>query len=139
VSQALGEIIKVNLRNPRRVVVRVKSLKDNAVIEERKTPASLTMSYLVLPPEHKLPAMAQLLEKLEPRPQRAIAFFASCFSVKYFAMVLPSILPPGYSVVPFHGKMEPPARERSFARFTGSSSPSILLSEPTPFGRPSAH
>ncbi len=90
--------------------------------------ASLQMAYLVVPPTHKIPALVQLLERLAPRPQRSIVFISCCYSVKCmcaplqklpsfypladwdvldFALVLPSILPDGFTAIPLHGKMEP--------------------------------
>jgi ATP-dependent RNA helicase DDX55/SPB4 len=127
-TDALESVIKVSLRNPRRVVVRVKSLKNGSVVEEKKTPLSLTLSYLILPAEHKIPGVMQLLEKIEPRPQRSIIFMATCYSVKYFATILPSVLPPGYSILALHGKMQPGARDKAYYRFVSSTSPSVLLS-----------
>jgi len=81
VTDALDKIIRVNLRNPKRVVVRVK-MKDGSSVEEKKTPASLTMAYVVLPASQKIAALLQLLEKLSPMPQRSIVFLASCYAVK---------------------------------------------------------
>ncbi|ROT42427.1 putative DEAD/DEAH box helicase [Sodiomyces alkalinus F11] len=127
VSEAVSQIITVGLRNPVKIAVRVKSLRDGNVIEDRKIPASLQMSYLVIPASQKLPALAQLVEKLQPRPQRSIVFLSTCAAVDYFQHVLPSLLPSGYNLVPLHGKLPAKAREKSFARFVNAVSPSILL------------
>lgn len=127
VSEAVSQIITVGLRNPVKIAVRVKSLKDGNVIEDRKIPASLQMSYLVTPASQKLPALAQLLDKLQPRPQRSIVFLSTCAAVDYFQHILPKLLPSGYTLVPLHGKLPAKAREKSFARFVNSVSPSILL------------
>ncbi|TPX08882.1 uncharacterized protein E0L32_009700 [Thyridium curvatum] len=127
VSDALGELIRVNLRNPRRIVVTVKNLKDGGIIEEKRTPASLQLSYLTVPANQKFPALMQLLQSLDPTPMRSIVFLSTCFAVKYFASVLPSLLPDGFSVIPLHGKLEPQVRDRNFLKFTTSSSPTILL------------
>ncbi|KAM0330572.1 hypothetical protein ACHAQA_003519 [Verticillium albo-atrum] len=127
VSEAVSQIITVGLRNPVKIAVRVKSLRDGNIIEERKIPASLQMSYLLTPASHKLPAVAQILDKLSPRPQRSIIFLSTCAAVDYFQHTLPDILPSGFSLVPLHGKLPPKVREKSFSRFLTSVSPSVLL------------
>lgn len=126
-SEAVERLITVGLLYPHKITVRVKSLKDGGIIQERKTPMSLQMSYLVVPASKKLPALCQLLETLEPRPARSIVFFSTCFAVKYFTRVLQAILPPGFSVVSLHGKLEPQVREKNFERFVNATSPTVLL------------
>lgn len=126
-SEAVSELIRAGLRNPQRIVVTVKNLKDGGIIEERKTPASLQMTYLVTKASHKFLALGQLLEKLEPRPQKTILFFNTCDSVKYFFKVLPAIMPPGFKLLRLHGKLDPSTREKNFAQFLTSSSPTVLL------------
>lgn len=127
VSEAVSEIVRAGLRHPHRVTVRVKGLKDGGIIEERKTPASLQMSYLLQPASTKFLALAQLLEKLEPRPSRSIVYLSTCFAVKYFHRVLPAILPDGFSLIPLHGKLEPNVREANFSKFLKSTTPTVLL------------
>jgi ATP-dependent RNA helicase DDX55/SPB4 len=126
VSEAVGEIIRAGLRNPQRVTVTVKSLRDGAIVDA-KTPASLQMSYHVTPASRKLLALAQLLEKLEPRPQRSIVFLSTCRAVEYFNILLGSVLPQGFTLIPLHGKLKPAVREKCFQRFVSSSSPAVLL------------
>jgi len=126
-SEAVERLITVGLLYPHKITVRVKSLKDGGIIQERKTPMSLQMSYLVVPASKKLPALCQLLETLEPRPARSIVFFSTCFAVKYFTRVLQAILPPGFNVVSLHGKLEPQVREKNFERFVNATSPTVLL------------
>ncbi|CRK24722.1 hypothetical protein BN1708_003860 [Verticillium longisporum] len=67
VSEAVSQIITVGLRNPVKIAVRVKSLRDGNIIEDRKIPASLQMAYLLTPASQKMPALAQILDKLNPR------------------------------------------------------------------------
>ncbi|KAK0634862.1 P-loop containing nucleoside triphosphate hydrolase protein [Bombardia bombarda] len=126
-SDAVEKLITVGLLYPHKITVRVRSIKDGGIIQERKTPMSLQMSYLITPTSHKLPALCQLLEKLDPRPQRSIIFFSTCFAVKYFSRVLHGLLPPGFSINSLHGKLEPQVRERNFERFVSATSPAILL------------
>ncbi|OTA97249.1 hypothetical protein M434DRAFT_321176 [Hypoxylon sp. CO27-5] len=127
VSEAVGEIIRVGLRNPVKVAVKVKSLKTGGIIEERRTPASLQMSYLTTPASHKLPSLVQLLEKLDPRPQKSIVFLSTCAAVDYFSHILPVLVPEGFDLVPLHGKYEAKVREKNFAKFLNSAQPSVLL------------
>ncbi|KAG8162809.1 hypothetical protein KVR01_007287 [Diaporthe batatas] len=126
-SEAVSELIRTGLRNPQRIVVTVKNLRDGGIIEERKTPASLQMTYLVTKASHKFLALGQLLEKLDPRPQKTILFLNTCDSVKYFFKVLPAIMPPGFKLLRLHGKLDPSTREKNFNQFLTSSSPTVLL------------
>lgn len=126
VSEAVGEIIRVGLRNPVKIEVKVK-MKDGAIVEDRRTPASLQMRYLVKPASQKLPALAQLLEKLPVTPQRSIVFLSTCAAVDYFQHMLPEILPKGFGIVPLHGKHPAKVREKNFNRFLMSVAPTILL------------
>ncbi|XDG03134.1 hypothetical protein ABKA04_002749 [Annulohypoxylon sp. FPYF3050] len=127
VSEAVGEIIRVGLRNPVKVAVKVKSLKTGGIIEERRTPASLQMCYLTTPASHKLPSLVQLLEKLDPRPQKSIVFLSTCAAVDYFSHILPVLLPEGFDLVPLHGKFDAKVREKNFNKFLTSAQPSVLL------------
>ncbi|KAH6656557.1 P-loop containing nucleoside triphosphate hydrolase protein [Truncatella angustata] len=127
VSDAVSEIIRVGLRNPVKIQVKVKSLKTGGVIEERRTPASLSMRYLLAPASQKLPALAQILEKLEPRPQKTIIFFSTCAAVDYFQHVLPLLLPQGYAIIPLHGKHQSKVRQKNFTKFVNSAEHTILL------------
>ncbi|KAJ1338616.1 ATP-dependent RNA helicase DDX55/SPB4 [Microdochium nivale] len=126
VSEAVGEIIRVGLRNPVKIAVKVKTLNGD-VVEERKTPASLRMTYLTTPPDQKLPALVQLLEKLEPRPQKSIIFLSTCSAVDYFQHILAAVLPEGFALIPLHGKHAAHVREKNTSRFMKSTAPTILL------------
>ncbi|KAI1099723.1 ATP-dependent rRNA helicase spb4 [Jackrogersella minutella] len=127
VSEAVGEIIRVGLRNPVKVAVKVKSLKTGGIIEERRTPASLQMSYLTTPASHKLPSLVELLKTLDPRPQKSIIFLSTCAAVDYFSHILPVLLPEDFDLVPLHGKFDAKVREKNFAKFLTSAQPSVLL------------
>ncbi|KKA30898.1 hypothetical protein TD95_004086 [Thielaviopsis punctulata] len=127
VSEAVSEIIRVGLRNPVKISVRVKSLRDGGIIEDRKVPASLEMRYLATPASHKLPALAKLLAGLEKTPQRSIVFVGTCAQVDYFQHILPLLLPSQYITIPLHGKHATNVRERNFKRFVTATSPVILF------------
>ncbi|KAF9741445.1 ATP-dependent rRNA helicase spb4 [Paraphaeosphaeria minitans] len=131
VSEAVDQLIRVGLRNPVRIAVKVKSRAapkegEEGVIEDKRTPASLQMSYLVLPPSHKIPAIKKLLATLQPQPQKVIMYLATCYSVDYFQHVLPEILK-GHAIIPLHGKHPDKVRRKNFAKFVDSMAPSILL------------
>lgn len=123
VSEAVGEIVRVGLRNPVKIAVKVKS----AGGDDKRTPASLQMSYLLTPPSHKFPALLSLLSRLEPTPQKSIVYLSTCAAVDYFQHTLSAILPNQFSLVPLHGKHPPNVRQKNFARFVSAVSPTILL------------
>ncbi|KAF2130234.1 ATP-dependent rRNA helicase-like protein spb4 [Dothidotthia symphoricarpi CBS 119687] len=133
VSEAVDQLIRVGLRNPVRIAVKVKTRAasngntgEEGKIEDKRTPASLQMSYLVTPPSHKIPAIRQILSSLEPQPQKTIFYLATCFAVDYFQHILPEVLD-GYAVVPLHGKHPDKVRRKNFNKFVDSVTPSILL------------
>lgn len=126
VSEAVGELIRVGLRNPVMIEVKVK-MKDGGLLEDRRTPASLQMSYMVKPASQKWLAVGKLLENLPIMPQRSIVFLSTCAAVDYFQHVLPQILPSSVSLVPLHGKHPSNVREKNFKKFLTSVSPTLLL------------
>lgn len=82
---------------------------------------------MVLKPSHKFLAFTQLLEKVSPQPTRTILFLNTCEAVRYFAKVLPVIMPKGTDLIPLHGKLRPETRDKNFARFLTSTRPTILI------------
>jgi ATP-dependent RNA helicase DDX55/SPB4 len=127
VSEAVDQLIRVGLRNPVRIAVKVKArAAENGEIVDKRTPASLQMAYLVVPPSHKLPAIKQILAEVQPQPQKTIFYLATCFAVDYFQHVLPEVLK-GHTIVPLHGKHPDKVRRKNFAKFVDSVTPSILL------------
>lgn len=127
-SEAVDQLIRVGLRNPVRIAVKVKSRAtgEDGRIEDKRTPASLQMSYLVTPPSHKIPAMKKILSSLQPQPQKSILYLSTCYSVDYFQHVLPEVLQ-GYAIIPLHGKHPDKVRRKNFNKFVDSVTPSILL------------
>lgn len=123
VSEAVSQLVRVGLRNPVRIAVKVKS-STGAV--DKRTPASLQMTYLLTSPSHKLPAIAKLLETLSPTPQRSIIYVSTCAAVDYFQHVLPALFTTT-TVIPLHGKHPSNVRQRNFKRFVESVSPTVLL------------
>lgn len=85
------------------------------------------MTYLVTPPTHKLPAVKNILDSLEPRPQKTILYFSTCAGVDYFQHIVPLILGSEFAVIPLHGKHPSNVRQKNFTRFANSVTPSVLL------------
>lgn len=123
VSEAVGEIVRVGLRNPVKIAVKVKS----AAGDDKRTPASLQMSYLLTPPSHKFPALLSLLSQLDPIPQKSIVYLSTCAAVDYFQHILSALLPKQFSMVPLHGKHPPNVRQKNFSKYITAVSPTILL------------
>ena len=124
VSEAVDQLIRVGLRNPVRIAVRVKGANG---ADDKRTPASLRMTYTITKPSHKLPALLSLLRQLNPTPLRTIVFLSTCAAVDYFQALLPRLLPEGMVLVPLHGKYPAKVRQKNFVRFTNSASPAVLL------------
>lgn len=143
VSEAVDQIVRVGLRNPVKIAVKVKSLSGG---DDKRTPSryaranaveikadhpSLQMSYLITPATHKIPALCKILLSLEHTPNRSIIYLSTCAAVDYFQHVLPSILPScqgqPFKLVPLHGKHPPKVRLKNFAAFVNATTPSILL------------
>ncbi|OAK96155.1 ATP-dependent rRNA helicase SPB4 [Phaeosphaeriaceae sp. SRC1lsM3a] len=132
-SEAVDQLIRVGLRNPVRIAVKVKTRSvpsgkpgEEGKMEDKRTPASLQMSYLITPPSQKIPAMKKILAALQTAPQKTILYLSTCYSVDYFQHVLPEILQ-GFAIVPLHGKHPDKVRRKNFNKFVDSMTPSILL------------
>ncbi|KAI9673826.1 MAG: ATP-dependent rRNA helicase spb4 [Trizodia sp. TS-e1964] len=123
VSEAVGEIVRVGLRNPVKIAVKVKGVRGG---EDMKTPASLDMTYVITPPDHKLAVLTHLLTSLSPQPQKSILYVSTCAAVDYFQHILPH-LPISTSVIPLHGKHPPKVRQKNFTQFITSTTPTTLL------------
>ncbi|GKZ63887.1 hypothetical protein CBS147343_2341 [Aspergillus niger] len=124
VSEAVDQIVRVGLRNPVKVMVKVKGTSG---VQDKRTPASLQMTYLTAPPTHKFPAIKHILYSLEPAPQKTIMFVSTCSGVDYLSAILPSIIGDDFQLIPLHGKHQANVREKNFNRFVNSHTPAILL------------
>jgi ATP-dependent RNA helicase DDX55/SPB4 len=123
VSEAVGEIVRVGLRNPVKIAVKVK----NAAGDDKRTPASLQMSYLLTQPSHKFPVLLSLLSQLDPTPQKTIVYLSTCAAVDYFQHILSVLLPSQFSLLPLHGKHPPNVRQKNFSKYITAVNPTILL------------
>ena len=124
VSEAVDQLIRVGLRNPVKIEVKVKGAKG---LQDKRTPASLRMTYTVAKASERFPALNLLLTQLEPVPLRTIVYLSTCAAVDHFQSLLPAILPPEFTLVPLHGKHPASVRDKNFIRFTNSATPAILL------------
>ncbi|KAL4878648.1 P-loop containing nucleoside triphosphate hydrolase protein, partial [Aspergillus karnatakaensis] len=124
VSEAVDQIVRVGLRNPVKVVVKVKG---GSGVDDKRTPASLQMTYLTLPPTHKFPALKHILNSVEPTPSKSIFFVSTCSGVDYLSAILPLILGDEFQLIPLHGKHPANVRQKNFNRFVNTHAPAILL------------
>lgn len=123
VSEAVGEIVRVGLRNPVKISVKVRGASG----DDKRTPASLQMSYLLTPASHKFPALLSLISQLEPRPQKTIIYLSTCAAVDYFQHILSALLPKEFALLPLHGKHPPNVRQKNFSKYVTAVTPTILL------------
>ncbi|KAL6715343.1 ATP-dependent rRNA helicase spb4 [Lecanora helva] len=143
VSEAMDSIVRVGLRNPVKVQVKVRGASGEV---DRRTPSrhvtsgpnnlmlmvlSLQMTYLITPASHKLPAVSKILSTLQPIPNKTIIYLSTCSAVDYLSQILPSILPSrdaqSFKLLALHGKQLPKVRQKTFTAFANATSPSILL------------
>jgi ATP-dependent RNA helicase DDX55/SPB4 len=124
VSEALDQLVRVGLRNPVKIAVKVKSASG---AHDKRTPASLQMAYLATTPRMKLPALSRLLTQLPSSPQKTVLYVSTCATVDHYQHVLSEVLPKEFKIVPLHGKHPPNVRTKNFGRFVNSLEPSILL------------
>ncbi|KAG1754064.1 DEAD-domain-containing protein [Suillus paluster] len=142
-ADALSELVRVGLRNPARIVVKVQSkrtkgtksgtLQETQVIEERRIPAGLQNFYISCLPSEKLVQLTHII-KQESSTHHAphfIVYFATCACVDYFYRILSTLLPSNVQLHSLHGHLPPAARTRALSAFSStlslSSSPSVLL------------
>ncbi|KAG9036816.1 ATP-dependent rRNA helicase spb4 [Tulasnella sp. JGI-2019a] len=152
-TDGLAEVVRVGLRNPVRVVVKVELKKrkrkrgegdsvesgdDNDNIgREVRTPASLSNSYILLHASEKLLQLVRLLlyERHTAGERRFIVYFATCASVEYFYKILsalPSLKKPIFHFTPLHGSLPASKRTKNLHSFvssvsTSSDTASVLL------------
>ncbi|KAI0341772.1 DEAD-domain-containing protein [Trametopsis cervina] len=146
-ADALSELVRVGLRNPSRIVVKVQAKKlkqassaldsgkqnTREVIEERRIPANLQNFFISCRASEKLVQLTRIIrhEIQQQQSSRFIVYFSTCACVDYFYRVLPSLLPQNVVLHSLHGHLPPTARTRSLEAFSSSpatpSSPAVLL------------
>ncbi|KAJ7677247.1 DEAD-domain-containing protein [Mycena rosella] len=142
-ADALSELVRVGLRNPARIVVKVQAKKLRAggaagalvreTVEERRIPANLKIHYIVCHASEKLVQLTRIIssEVTEHKSSRFIVYFATGACVDYFYRIMQDLLPPETALFSLHGHLPPSARTRTLAGFSDapatSASPSVLL------------
>ncbi|EMD38355.1 hypothetical protein CERSUDRAFT_104945 [Gelatoporia subvermispora B] len=146
-ADALSELVRVGLRNPARIVVKVQTKKSNGkaplkqgettakgdVVEERRIPANLQNYFVRCQASEKLLQLSRIIEHevSSKKSSRFIVYFATCACVDYFYRIIKSFLPSGTQLYSLHGHLPPTARTRTLNTFASSpclpSAPSILL------------
>ncbi|TFK75885.1 DEAD-domain-containing protein [Pluteus cervinus] len=143
-ADALSELVRVGLRNPARIIVKVQAKKTNSstqgsnatpgdVVEERRIPANLQNFYLECSASEKVVQLSRIIshEISQHQSSQFIVYFSTGACVDYFYKILPSILPHSASLYSLHGNLPPAARTRALEAFSSAistpSTPSILL------------
>lgn len=130
ITDAVGNLVKVGLRNPVKVVVSSGSGKS-----QQKIPTSLGIKYMVVSPRQKIPALLSVFRQRisEGESRKAIVYFPSCIGVTYFYGLLNALMeqyleedvrPKLFSL---HGKLPPGPRHNTLERFTKYTQNCILL------------
>ncbi|KAF8311378.1 DEAD-domain-containing protein [Clavulina sp. PMI_390] len=139
-TDALSELVRVGLRNPVRIVVKVESKKrkrgtageeeadaatTSQAVSERRTPANLDLPFIQCLASEKMLQLLRILA-LESQTQgsaRFIVYFATCAAVEYFYR--------DFSLHSLHGHIPPAKRTDALAKFrkhaSTSLNPSVLL------------
>ncbi|GAA5905258.1 ATP-dependent RNA helicase SPB4 [Sporobolomyces salmoneus] len=143
-SDALSQLVRVGLRNPVRVVVKVeaKNLKGKEKAEEgdRKIPTLLQNGYVVCSASDRMAMLIRILKQEAfvtdgdevAGARKFIVYFATCACVDYFFKVLsaiPSLTKAGFSLHSLHGQQSPNRRSSTYSAFTSlpATTPGILL------------
>ncbi|KAJ3189358.1 hypothetical protein HDU85_002987 [Gaertneriomyces sp. JEL0708] len=127
-SDAVGQLVRVGLRNPVKVQVKVQNkTKDKAgdmKLEDQVTPKSLEIGYVLCGYREKMKQLIGFLTK--NTEQKYLVYFATCACVDYFFKTLSSLpeLKP-FTLHSLHGRMDPKRRTIVYQKF--SSTPSSIL------------
>lgn len=130
-TDALGELARVGLRNPVRIVVKVQSKskagKGSQLTGDRRTPASLQNFYLVCRAESKLHELIDLLRREAFHPdqgshaRKALVYFSTCAQVEYFYKVLSKVEQmKGITLYSLHGQQTSSRRTATFNSFVAA-------------------
>lgn len=140
-TDALSELVRMGLRNPVRVVVKVEAKNGKPTRltattgktdESRRTPASLQNMYHVSSPDNKLLQLLRILllessaSGMGGGARKIIVYFSTCAQVNYFYAVLssnPLLRSYAISLYALHGKQTTSKRKSMFDAFTKSSLP----------------
>lgn len=129
ISDAVGEIARLGLRNPVKVVVKVGS-----GASEQRIPSSLGISYAITKPTEKVPLLINSLKTLTYK--KCIVYFPTCIGVNYFYSLIKHLISLEASdddelninnIYSMHGKLVPNARKKTLQNFTNSVEQTVLF------------
>ncbi|GAA6031681.1 hypothetical protein JCM8097_001931 [Rhodosporidiobolus ruineniae] len=143
-SDALSQLVRVGMRNPVRVVVKVeakKAVKGEAAgtAGDRKIPTLLQNGYVVCAPSERTAMLFRILHQEAfsdsdegGGARKFIVYFSTCAAVDYFYKVLsalPSLTSAGFSLHSLHGQQAPNRRSSTYTAFTSlpPTTPGVLL------------
>lgn len=127
-SDALGELARVGLRNPVRVVVKVESKKGTKSSGDQRMPASLQSYYLVCQADKKTIDLIRILQVEAcnstnglSNARKVIVYFSTCAQVNYFYKLLSRIEEmKGFGLYALHGQQTPSRRSSMFEAFVSA-------------------
>ncbi|KAJ2909215.1 ATP-dependent rRNA helicase spb4, partial [Coemansia aciculifera] len=122
-TEALGQLVRTGLRNPVRVQVQVHDR--NTACSERRIPASLSIRYMVCPPDRKLAQILRLIQTAGPL--KYIVYFSTCAAVDYFYRLLRRMLCPAQAIVAGGKRTMKEEKERLREYFTAPTSSSVSV------------
>lgn len=127
-TDAVSQLVRTGLRNPVKIVVQVKAKAG----QDKRTPTSLQIGYMILKPKEKVTQMIRLLHYSLQVDQhsKSIVYFPTCAAVDYFYPLLSQLAQlKRFTIIPLHGKQAPSIRQKNFKRFVGlgSGTPSVLF------------
>lgn len=120
IESAGAQIFKTGMRNPVKVAVKSYS----------SAPSSLSINYIVTPPEDKLQLLLTLLNNY--RFKKCIVYFPTCISVTYFYAFINylksiDLITEDISIFSLHGKLQTQSRMKTLNSFTTSLKNSVLF------------
>lgn len=131
-TDALSELVRIGLRNPVRVVVKVeaKHKTSSSIDDSRRTPATLQNLYQLCRAQNKLAQLARIVlfessqNAISGGARKLIVYFSTCAQVNYFYSVFSqvSILRQHrVKLYALHGKQTPSKRKSMFDTFVAST------------------
>lgn len=127
-TDAVSQLVRTGLRNPVKIVVQVKARAG----EDKRTPTSLQIGYVIVKPQEKITQLARFLHYslMEEQLTKTIVYFPTCAAVDYFHPLLSKLTQfKSFTLLPLHGKQSPGLRQKNFKRYVslGSGTPSVLF------------
>ncbi|GAA5855453.1 hypothetical protein JCM8547_007836 [Rhodosporidiobolus lusitaniae] len=138
-SNALSQLVRVGMRNPVRVVVKVeaKAAAKAGGTGGQNVPAALQNGYVVCTTAERTATLFRILHQEafsseEEGARKFIIYFSTCAGVDYFYKILsalPSLAVAGFSLHSLHGQQAPNRRSSTYASFTSlpPTTPGVLL------------